>query len=111
MGMKRVLQVASLRLRSPPSLNVDYDLYYSPWIHPQECVNFEDRPVLKFRHVETMEDSWRQRRDLANAALDRREGVVGFWNVSVEECPDIAGFNGLTAGLLWSTHLRSQRPR
>ncbi|CAD6571127.1 MAG: hypothetical protein ASARMPRED_004208 [Alectoria sarmentosa] len=94
--LKQVFQLASLMLRSPPSLNADYDLYYSPRVHPTERVTFEGRPVLEFRHVETTEDYWPQRRDLADAALDRLAGVVSFRVVSKEGNPEIEGLNGLT---------------
>ncbi|KAF6217751.1 hypothetical protein HO133_006578 [Letharia lupina] len=93
--IRQMLQLASLFLRSPPSLNADYDLYYSPRVYPKKRVNFEGQPVLEFRHVETTEAYWPERRDLANAALDRLAGVVSFRVVSEKENPDMAGVIGL----------------
>lgn len=82
--IKPMLQLASLLLRSPPSLNADYDLYYSPRVHPEKRVSFEGRPVLEYRHVETTQAYEPRRRDLANAALDRLAGVVSFMILSKE---------------------------
>ena len=76
--IKPMLQLASLLIRSSPSLNADYDLYYSPRVHPEERVSFGGRPVLEYRHVETTEAYEPRRRDLADAALDRLAGVVSF---------------------------------
>lgn len=94
--IKPMLQLASLLLRSSPSLNADYDLYYSPRVHPEERVKFEGRPVLEFRHVDTTEDYWEQRKYLANAALDRLAGKVSFRVVSEEEYASIKGNLGMS---------------
>ena len=94
--LKPMLQLASLLLRSSPSLNADYDLLYSPRVHPEQRVTFEDRPVLEFHRVETTKDYWPRRRDLANAALDRLAGVITFRIASEEEQPELKGTNGFT---------------
>lgn len=94
--LKPMLQLASLLLRSSPSLNADYDLLYSPRVHPAERVTHEDRPVLEFHHVNTTKDYWPTRRGLANAALDRLAGVITFVIVSEEQNSQIKGTNGYT---------------
>ena len=89
--IKPMLQLASFLLRSSPSLNADYDLYYSPRVHPKERVNSDGMPVLEYRHVDTAEHYRGERKDRANAALDRLAGVVDFRVVSKEENPEIEG--------------------
>ena len=94
--LKPMLQLASLLLRSSPSLNADYDLLYSPRVHPAERVTFEDRPVLEFHHVDTTKDYWPKRKELANAALDRLAGGITFLIASEEQNPQVKGTNGYT---------------
>ena len=97
--IKPMLQLASLLLRSPPTLNADYDLYYSPRKHPKDREAVKDlngQPVLEFRHIETTDGYWPQRKALANDALDRLAGVVTFRVVSEEDHPDMAKTLGLT---------------
>ena len=94
--LKPMLQLASLLLRSSPSLNADYDLLYSPRVHPENPVTYEGRPVLEFHHVETTKSYWPRRRELANAALDRLAGVIAFQIASEEENPSLEDSNGLT---------------
>lgn len=94
--LKPLLQLASLLLRSSPSLNADYDLLYSPRVHPAERVTLEGRPVLEFHHVDTTKEYWPERRRLANAALDRLAGVITFRVASEEENIELEGCNGYT---------------
>lgn len=94
--IKPMLQLASLLIRSSPSLNADYDLYYSPRVHPKERVKSGSLPVLEYRHLDTTEPYWGERRDRANAALDRLAGVVDFRVVSEEENPEIEGVLAMT---------------
>lgn len=86
-----MLQVASRSLLSSPSLSADCDLYYSPRFRTEERVEFGGWPVLGFRHIETMEDFWPQRRDLTGGTLDRLADVESFRIASEEEITNMVG--------------------
>lgn len=91
MNARSMLHLASRSLLSSPSLNVDYDLHYSPRFRTEERVEFGGWPVLGSRHIEIMEDCWPQRRDLTGGTLDRLADVESFRIASEEEITNMVG--------------------
>ena len=94
--IRPILQLATLILRSPPSLNADYDLYYSPRVDPEKPIIHEGQPVLEFHSVKTLAEYWPHRSRVTNAALDRLAGVISFIVASEEQIPKLKGTNGFT---------------
>ena len=92
-----MLRLATRMIRSAPSLNADYDLYYSPRVHPEKRVNYEDQSVLQIHRVETTKEYWPQRMALATAALDRLAGVVSFQILAKSQHPALENTMGVTS--------------